>query len=46
MMALESLRSADREFLASHWRDLFKCDPPPRVHIATPKTSPSVCPQR
>lgn len=33
MMALESLRSADRESLALHWRDLFKCDPPPRVHI-------------
>ncbi|WP_159590884.1 DUF2924 domain-containing protein [Hydrogenophaga sp. BPS33] len=33
MSALDSLQSADREFLASRWQGLFKCDPPARVHI-------------
>lgn len=33
MSALESLQSADRDTLVSRWQGLFKCEPPPRVHI-------------
>ncbi len=33
MTALESLQSADREFLVSRWQGLFKCEPPARVNV-------------
>ena len=33
MTALESLQSADREFLVSRWHGLFKCEPPARVNV-------------
>ncbi|WP_159591086.1 DUF2924 domain-containing protein [Hydrogenophaga sp. BPS33] len=33
MNALESLESADREFLVALWQGLFKCEPPARVSI-------------
>lgn len=33
MTALELLQSADRDVLVARWQGLFKCEPPPRVHI-------------